>query len=232
MSLNMPEILHVFNRGVDKRQIFLDDQDRFRFIHDLYEFNDEERTNTIYHSFARSNDIECRKFTYKTDAVRRKLLVDIHAFTLMPNHYHLLLSPLVDRGIPRFMQKLNMGYSKYFNQKYERTGTLFEGRYKSVPIIEETHFIHIPYYIHCNPLDLAMPEWRERTLPDYGDALRFLQSYRWSSHLDYWGERNFPSVTNREFLSEFFGGTNAYREKIENWLKDMESIPDPYDLRH
>lgn len=212
------ELVHTLNRGVDKRKIFLDKQDHFRFIHDLFEFNDQDWVNTTYHIFAKSNDIACRNIEHKP----RKLLVDIHVFCLMPNHYHLLLTARIKDGISKFMKKLNMGYAKYFNQKYERKGTLFEGRYKSVVIKNEAHFIHIPYYIHCNPLDLKHPSWRERELKNPKAALEFLDSYRWSSHIDYTGKKNFPSVTNRNLLLKVFGGPKEYQKSLTSWLQDME----------
>jgi len=212
------ELFHTLNRGVDKRKIFLDRQDHLRFIHDLFEFNDQEWVNTTFYRFRQSNDIASRKIERRP----RKLLVNVHAFALMPNHYHLLLSPKIENGISKFMKKINMGYAKYFNQKYERQGALFEGRYKSVLIKNEAHFIHIPYYIHLNPLDLATPEWRDRKLKNYQKAVGFLDSYRWSSHLDYAGAHNFPSVTQREFLTEFFGGPQKYRENIKDWLGNLD----------
>jgi len=211
----MPEIIHVLNRGTDKRQIFLNDKDRLRFIHDLYELNDENQVGTEYQRYC--DDIQCR---HKLDRPR-KILVDIHAFALMPNHYHLLLSAQADRGIPRFMHKINMGYSKYFNIKYERKGTLFEGKYHRVSVNSEAHFIHLPYYIHCNPLDLRFPEWRNREINNYQQILDFLETYRWSSHLDYLGKNNFPSVITKDFLLEFFDGTDGYRQKITDWFKTM-----------
>lgn len=213
------EIYHVLNRGVDKRKIFLDKQDYFRFVHDLFEFNNQERVNTTFYYFNKNNDIASRKINVKKP---RRLIVDIYAFCLMPNHYHLLLSSRIEGGISKFMKKLNMGYAKYFNQKYERKGTLFESRYKSVLIKQDAHFIYIPYYIHFNPLDLIAPEWREGKLNNYKKAIKFLNTYRWSSHLDYLGKRNFPSVTNREFLLEFFGNEEAYSKSILSWLKDLE----------
>lgn len=174
----MTDIFHVLNRGVDKRKIFLDNQDYFRFIHDLFEFNNQERVNTVFYSFYKFNDIGCRNIS---DRKPRKLLVDIHAFCLMPNHYHLLLSSKVENGIPKFMKKINMGYAKYFNEKYKRKGTLFESRYKSILITEHAHFLHLPYYIHLNPLDLKFPLWREKKLKNYEEAMIFLEKYRWSS---------------------------------------------------
>jgi len=228
----MAEIYHALNRGVDKRKIFFDKQDYFRFIHDLFEFNDQNLVNTASYHFqqrVKNGVIESRHIGGQEKRRRpRKLLVSIYAFCLMPNHYHLLLSPKIENGISKFMQKLNMGYSRYFNERYKRKGTLFEGRYKSILVSDEPHFYHLPYYIHLNPLDLKFPEWQEGELKNYKGAIKFLESYRWSSYLDYIGEKNFPSVTNREFLLGVFGGEKEYKRSIEQWLKDsdLENIKD------
>ena len=215
----MEEIYHILNRGVDKRIIFLDEQDYFRFVHDLFEFNDQELINTTFHIFKKT---ENNVIGLRNIKKPRKLLVSIHAFCLIPNHYHLLLSPCVDNGIPKFMHKLNKGYSRYFNIKHERKGTLFEGKYKSILVAEEPHFYYLPYYIHFNPLDLKFPEWREKKLKNYKGAVDFLNNYRWSSHLDYCGIKNFPSITNREFLSDVFEGNEKYKSSVGKWLKDLE----------
>jgi putative transposase len=237
------ELVHALNRGVDKRKIFLDEQDYFRFVHDLFEFNDEDSVNTAFHSFKRNYgqyyDVGRRNIGIKRnggrlegekkDRKRRKMLVDILAFCLMPNHYHLLLRPRIQNGIALFIKKINGGYAKYFNLKYERSGTLFQGKYKRVIIKDEAHFIHMPYYIHFNPLDLVAPEWREKKLNDFTKAMKFLNSYRWSSHLDYLGKKNFPSVTQREFLLSFFGGHKEYKLGMTRWLKEL-SLENMNDL--
>jgi len=179
------DFFHVLNRGVEKRKIVLDDRDRGRFIHDLWTFNDANASLNFLHH-ARYEQL-----------AKRTPLVFIHAFCLMGNHYHLLLSERVERGISLFMQKLNMGYTKYFNEKYERVGTLWQGKYKKIAIERDAHFNYIPYYIHLNPLDLSFPEWREGNVKNPKKALALLRDYRWSSHLDYLGIKNFPSVTER-----------------------------------
>ena len=210
---------------MEKRNIFMDDEDRLRFIHDLFEFNDVENvsTNNYYH-FNRQkqyNEIASH-YIGRKERKPRKFLVKIHTFKLMPNHYHLLLSGNVENGISLFMRKLNVGYAMYFNQKYEREGALFQGRYKRIPIINEAHFLHIIFYIHLNCLDLKYPKWRQRELKNYKEVIKYLDSYRWSSHLDYCGVKNFPSVTQRELFTEFFGGPKKYKEAIGDWLKNIE----------
>ena len=209
---------HVMSRGVDKRDIFMDDKDRARFIHDLFEFNDEQSANNTSYRF-KNNDIVSR---YIAKREPRKLLVNVLAFCLMPNHYHLLLTPRFDNSVSKFMKKLNIGYAKYFNERYKRKGTLFEGRYKSIIVKNESHFIHLPYYIHLNPLDLKYKEWRDRKLQSVKGAMKFLDSYRWSSHLDYCGEHNFPSVTQRDFLMRVFDSPERYRQRIKDWLSELD----------
>ena len=220
------ELVHVMSRGVDRRKIFQSDKDHLRFISNLQAFNNTKPVeNNGYFLFRKSIDIASRYIGKEGEP-----LVSVHAFCLMPNHYHLLLSPLVDNGIPFFMKKLNIGYVKYFNIKNKREGALFQGRYKSVPITNEAHFIHIPYYIHCNPLDIRMREWRGRKIKSSKEALKFLNSYRWSSHLDYLGKPNFPSVTQRDFLLEYFGGIEGYREAMDKWIESFDSLGEEYEL--
>ncbi len=215
-------LYHILNRGVDKRTVFLNQKDYYRFIHNLFEFNNTSNVVSNNFYFSQTLDIGCQEFgKNKRRKIKRKLLVNLHAFCLMPNHYHLLISPLVDDAIPLFMKKLNMGYAKYFNEKYKRSGALWQGKYKSVPINSDRHFSWIPYYIHFNPLDLVMPEWRGRGIKNYKKAEEYLKTYRWSSHLDYLGEKNFPSLTQREFLLEFFDGKSGYRKSIPNMLQDF-----------
>lgn len=196
------EFYHVLNRGVDKRDVVLDDHDRLRFLHDLFVFNDK---NPALHPHMNER---------QTQGQQRKMLVFIHAFCLMQNHFHLLLSPLVENGVSLFMKKLGMGYAKYFNERYERSGALWQGKYKRIHIERDAHFIYIPYYIHLNALDFKYPQWRNGQLRDAKAALAFLNSYRWSSHLDYAGIRNFPSITHREFLSPLLGTRVDYESEI------------------
>lgn len=215
------EIFHVLNRGVDNREIFLDEEDYFRFIHNLFEFNDPSPVLNLGYFLSRGQSID---FVNQYIKKPRRLIVEILAFCLMPNHFHLLLRQREEGGLTKFMRKIGVGYANYFNQKYQRSGALFQGRFKLILVKEETHFIHLPYYIHFNPLDLKMPDWRKGEIENYQKAIKFLASYRWSSHLDYIGKKNFPSVTQREFLLRIFGGFENYRKGIENWLKEMDLV--------
>ncbi len=220
------EIYHIYNRGVEKRNIFLDDSDRFRFIHNIFEFNDTEPATNLYYKkqlyeTKQLYEAKPRKVEIVAEKRKRNLIIEILAFALMPNHFHFLIKQLNQNGISNFMHKLGTGYTMYFNQKYERVGSLFQGTYKAVVIKDEPHFIHLPYYIHLNPLDLIMPQWREKEIKDYRKAIKFLENYRWSSFLDYIGKKNFPSVTSRRFLLDFFDGPEQYKADTLKWLKEL-----------
>lgn len=211
------QIYHIYNRGVEKRNTFLDKQDYLRFIHGLFEFNNEESViNTLYYFNPKA--MELKPWSVEKEKKPRKLLVEILIFTLMPNHFHLLLKQKKENGIVKFMQKLGTGYTMYFNKKYERVGGLFQGRFKAALIHEDAYFIHLPFYIHTNPLDLS--HYRGST--SIISMMNFLEEYRWSSFLDYIGKKNFPSVTSRKFLLDFFGGLKEYKKATKEWLKEKE----------
>ena len=200
----------MLNRGVEKRDVVLDDKDRVRFIHDLFVFNDRKAA------------LHMAQPERARIARHRELLVHIHAFCLMPNHYHLLLSPVFQDGISLFMKKLNMGYAKYFNEKYGRAGALWQGKYKKVHIERDAHFMYIPYYIHLNPLDLSLPQWRSGKVSDPRAALKALRAYRWSSFLDYQGQQNFPSLIWQKELGVTLGSPQRQEKEITAIIKNSD----------
>lgn len=208
------EIFHVLNRGVDKRHVVACDADRYRFLQGLYLYNDK---NWL--------DKNTKRLTKKPELfVNRELLVHIHAFCLMDNHYHILLSPIDDdmANLSAFMRKLNMGYSKYFNEKYERSGALWQGKYKKIHIQKDPHFMYIPYYIHLNPLDKKFPEWRDGSVFDIEAALNYLSKYKWSSYLDYNDIKNYPSIIYRDLLTEVL----VNKEQQLNNIKSIITKPE------
>lgn len=219
------QFYHVYNRGVDKRRVFMDDKDYYRFIHDLFEFNDENMVMNILRRILRRT--EGNPISFIKVRQPRKLLVEIISYCLMPNHYHLFLRQRVDGGISKFLQKLGIGYTNYFNQKHERSGVLFQGKFKAVSVEDDVQFTHISRYIHLNPVELIKPNWKEEGIKNWREARQFLESYRWSSYLDYIGKKNFPSLINKQFLSNYFDNEKEYQEFIKEWaLKDSEVIKD------
>lgn len=212
---------HIYNRGVEKRKLFLNNSDHFRFIHDLFEFNDTAPASNIYYRnpSLKSYEVEPHKISAER---KRKVLVEIIAYCLMPNHFHLFLREKVDGGIVTFMQKLGTGYTMYFNQKYRRVGGLFQGRFKAALIKQEAHFLYLPHYIHLNPLDLKSRSWRHKKIDNAKRAFQFLESYRWSSYLDHIGKKNFPSILSLNLFKKLFGAPKEYRRSLHEWINDMD----------
>lgn len=216
------EIYHIYNRGVDKRDIFMDDEDRIRFIHDLFEFNDSNPSPNINNilNYKKVKSLEVGLPNIKREP--RKVLVEILAFCMMDNHFHLIVRQKTENGITEFMRKLGTGYTNYFNQKYERTGALFQGRFKSVCIKNNSHLLYLPIYIHLNPLDFKFHEWREKKIKNTNEAIKFLDSYRWSSYMDYTGQKNFPSLINKSFILTRLGDEKKFKKEMIDWLKNFD----------
>lgn len=215
---------HTYNRGVERRDVFLDEKDYFRGVHDIYEFNDANTTlNLNYHlNYWSRSPIDPGQRKEKRP---RDLLIDLFVWALIPNHYHNFLRGRVEGGISKFQQKWGGGYTNYFNLKYERSGVLFQGKYKKVEVKNDAQAGHLVCYIHSNPLDLWKPDWKEKglTASELEEALNFLErKYRWSSHLDYLGIKNFPSLISFEFRDNFFGGPEGYRKFFIDWLKQYQ----------
>jgi len=142
----------------------------------------------------------------------------------MKNHYHLILSERIDGGMSLFLRKLNIGYANYFNERYVRTGTLFQGRTKKIPVQQQAHFLYLLHYVHLNPLDYLSnaQNWRERSksgIKSSSEALHYLATYRWSSYLDYAGYKNFPSLLSTSLFKDSLGN---YEREIREFLKGAE----------
>ncbi len=213
------ELFHALNRGVEKRDIFMDERDRFRFVHGLLLFNTPRSANNTTYLIENDND-----FVNRYQESER--IVDLHAWCLMKNHYHLLLSERVEGGLTLFLRKLNVGYANYFNEKYRRSGSLFQGRTKKIGIHSNAHFLHILHYIHLNPLDYlpGAREWRNGHVAETAKAKTHIDTYRWSSYADYCGKRNFPSLLTTKFFKDSIGNiekeTLGYLGKSNGTLTD------------
>lgn len=212
------ELYHVLNRGVDGRKLFLDSRDYARFVHDLYEFNDTASAL----EFTRRDTYDASVGPRRSHV--RKRLVEVHGWCLMKDHYHLLISELTEGGLVKFMMKVNVGYAKYYNERYGRHGHLFQGKTKKILIGRGAHFLYILHYLHLNPLDYlaGATKWRERDkdgVASASGALKYLDGYRWSSYLDYCGKKNFPSILTTKLFKESHGN---YPIAIKEYLKDAE----------
>ncbi|KKP85987.1 MAG: Transposase [Candidatus Daviesbacteria bacterium GW2011_GWB1_36_5] len=172
------EFYHIYNRGVEKRVIFQNISDYKRFMALLYLTNSDKTVEFRNNSSKNSLDK-----IFKQD--RGKQLVAIGAYCLMPNHFHLLITPLVDGGISKFMLKLQTGYSMYFNKKNERVGALFQGVFQSQHINKDKYLRYIYAYIHLNPAKLKNPSWKTQPKSFLNQLKKFIAEYPYSSLQEY-----------------------------------------------
>jgi putative transposase len=141
---------HVYNRGVDKRAVFNDKFDYLRFLESIREFNRLDPAESLERQRYLKRNPQPEAFQ-KASGCLLSYLVEVICYVLMPNHYHLLLKQNTEKGISKFMQKLSMGYTNYFNLKNNRSGYLFQGTYKAIQIRTGDKLNQLSAYIHGNP---------------------------------------------------------------------------------
>ncbi len=202
------EFYHIYNRGIDKRLVTLDQEDSERFIQSLGEFNSIETIGSIYEN---SFNKEPRLNTID------KKLVNIVCYCLNPNHYHLLIEQLTDNGIEKFLHRLGMGYSKYFNNKYKRNGSLWQGRFKSKHIDNNEYLLRLSVYINLNDL-----------VHQLGHPVSKLVRKSWNEYIS--GQTSIALCDTTNILNQF-KNINEYEEFCFETLdliknKRMEEVAD------
>lgn len=209
MRGTMPgEYYHVYNRGAHKHQIYKESSDSVRFLFGALHYQSPTPFINIHRVV--------RGFDSKTgfpvsdedfDSVIRGRSVELVAFCIMGNHFHFIVRELVERGTERYMQRLEVAYTKYFNTKYETSGHVFEGRYKAKHISDNEYLTHLSAYIHRNPRELKT--WRGRE-----------HEYPWSSYQDYVTENRWGGLLAQEIILDQFEGT-----KSSNYADFVKSSP-------
>ena len=193
------EIYHVFNRGVAKLPIFTDKRDHARFLETIfyYQFQGPKP------QFSQLNRFKDFKFE------NNKKILEILCYCLMPNHYHFLVKQLEENGISEFARKTSDSYTKYFNTKHRRVGSLFQGPFKAVRIADDNQLMHVSRYIHLNPVASFL--------------VKDLKEYFWSSYLDYIGLQK-DKVCVNEFILSFFKSNRGYEEFVLDQVGYAQTI--------
>lgn len=205
------EFYHLYNRGNDKRTIFCDKKDYERFLSLLYLCNSDVSLHRSNYFNLSLNEI--------LELDRGEGIVDIGAYCLMPNHFHILVHEKKEGGISIFMQKVSTAYTMYFNNKYERSGSLFEGRFRAKHISGNNHLKYLYSYIHLNPIKIRDAHWKERDLPEISKYKQFLYSYNYSSYIDYVNNSRLERyILSKTAFPEYFGASKDFDEFINDWL--------------
>ena len=213
---------HIYNRGVEKRSIFQCDNDKWRFLQGLFLFNDEKGTSNLLWQLEKKRGAVTfgvlKKFV-ANQGDKRDFLVNIVADCLMPNHFHLILEETKENGISRFMQRLGVGYTKYFNRKYDRVGSLFQGPFKAVPIENDNYLQYLLVYINViNPAELVEHS-SENPVERLKNSIEFAENYPWSTHQEYLGTRK-SLLINKSLPGKFFANPEDYKKFADGILEN------------
>ncbi len=213
-KFSIDEYYHLYNRGVNKSVIFNSDSDRDRFVKLLFISNSSKPV-----VFKSIRDVPLEQVD------RGETLVDIGAYCLMPNHFHLLLREKKEGGITSFLSKLLTGYSMYFNKRYERTGRLFESSFKATYVDSDEYLKYLFAYVHLNPVKIIDSRWKERGILNLDAAQEYINKYRYSSYLDYTstGCRSESILLNKESFPAYFTEPKDFKHFINDWL-DFHNI--------
>ncbi|MDP3957913.1 MAG: transposase [bacterium] len=216
LTFSEGEFYHIYNRGTDKRDIFLDNRDRERFVKLLFYANGTQPVVL--------KDIPQGRPLGSVD--KGNSIVALGAYCLMPNHFHLLVKEISEGGITKFMSKLSTAYSMYFNKKNGRTGALFEGKFKATHANNDTYLKYLLSYIHLNPVKNVEAGWKENTILNRENAKQYLEKYIYSSYLDYIGEaRPEKDILDTEAFPEYFSSFGDFKNFIDEWLSYPKGRP-------
>ena len=193
---------HLYNRGVDKREIFLEEQDCVVFLHclKLYLSNPE--------SLKKSKNLT-PSMLYKIAVLNLSKEIDLLAFALMPNHFHLQIKQYTVHAMEKLTRRVFTSYVQYFNKRYKRIGTLFESAYKAVLVENDKQNLYLSSYIHRNPMKIRTSKF---------DIIQY------SSYPYYLGERRADWIKPYEILSYFARQKNNTKNDVLSYQGFVESI--------
>jgi len=195
------QIYHVFNRGINHQPTFLDkiEYKRAKLVIDFYRFSNLPTKLSKFLTLSNDDRIKIM------DNLRKEnnKLVDILAYCLMPNHFHFLLRQLTDKGISKYLGNLQNSYTRYFNTRNERDGSLFLDQFKAKLITTDEQLIHVSRYIHLNP-------YTSYVVGNFNNLLQ----YQWSSLSEYLESK--PKICELETIMSYFKTPKAYQKFLED----------------
>ncbi|MFC1625352.1 transposase [Patescibacteria group bacterium] len=212
------EFYHIFNRGVDNKIIFPKKSDYSRFLKGLLFFNSTYPIELRHFKNEKNLDI--------TEIVSPEKLVDIISYCLMKDHVHLLIKVTTPESASEFIRKLFIGYTMYFNTKYERKGVIFQGRSKSKHIDDWIYMEHVLRYIHLNPADYLNISWRKHGIKNTKEIKNHILNYPWSSINELFEEKENTIISQRA-AREFLPNKREFINSMLDWSsKDFEKTKD------
>lgn len=205
-------IVHITNRGTRGVEIVRDIADRKRFGQLLYYFNDSFTDENW-----RKTIVGLAPFERPVDWPERDPLVRILAWTLMPNHFHLLIEEIREGGISKFMQRLCGSMSAHFNAKYHERGTIFQGSYRSRTISEDSHLRYLIFYIQVKNVLELYPGGLAQALKHFDKAWEWALLYRFSSLHSYVAREESP-ITESGLIRALYSDSAAFKNEVRELL--------------
>ena len=204
---------HLSNRGVDNRNVFVSKEDYDRFEAYLYLLNDTESQRAANFFVGKRNETIF-------DNARAEQLVAIGAYSLLPTHFHIIATPLHEGSLSKFMQKLTTAYTMYFNDKYQRTGSLFEGTYKAKASSSENHLKYLLAVTHLAPAQLFNRDWQEEDVFALERLSGELMDYRYSSAGEYMNDKHI--ITAPDYFPRYFARAKSMDTYIRYWADNKD----------
>jgi putative transposase len=210
--------VHAYNRGVKKMPIFREKNDLLRLFNSLYYFN---TTQTMPENWIRDVIREggMQKLVWPSIWEPREPLVSILACTIMPNHFHLLLKEKIAGGISKFMHRVSMGYSKFINEKYTESGSLFQGAYKARCIDDDADLKNLVAYIMIKNSFETYPGGLEKAYKEFDQAYDYALDYPLTSLAEYTGKRK-PALLDHNLLRELFEEPKSFKEFARDCMQN------------
>ena len=205
------QIYHVFNRGIDRRITFTTKREFSRAMDAVTFYRFEKLPVRLSQLLSFHID---RKNEILDKLVDSEKIVQIFCCCLMPNHFHFLLRQQKDNGISKYLSNLQNSYTRYFNTRHERDGSLFMDQFKAVRIETDEQLLHVSRYIHLNPYTSYVVK-----------SLQELESYRWSSFSDYLSDKK--GFVDKDFILEFFKNKEQYKKFVfdqADYQRDLHEI--------
>jgi putative transposase len=202
--------IHVLNRGVKKMPIYRQKSDLWRLLFNLFYLNSQNVPANWNRVLDKENQLG--SFIWPKEWGKREPIVSLLAYVIMPNHFHLILKERQNGGVSKFMHKITMSYSKYVNAKYKESGTLFQGRFKSLSVDEDNYMRYLAVYIMVkNPFELFPQGGLEGAIKNFDKAWDWAIDYPFCSLADYVGKRERSVILDKDILGEVFDDPESFK---------------------
>lgn len=212
--------VHVLNRGAKKMPITRNARDQWRFLKILCHLNDSFISEHWEDELDKNVECGASLFDRPPEWKEKEPLVTILAYTLMPNHFHLVLKEINEGGVSRFMQKLGNSMTGHFNLKYKESGSLFQGSYKAKCVAEDNYFRYLAAYVMIKNVFELYPGGLEKAAREFDRACAWAGGYHFSSFADYASAQVRPArnILDRDLFGEMFDTPSEFKSFAREFI--------------